>query len=173
MREYSYMSKPSNKTAASLSILFFAAGALLLTTISIFTVPFLGAFQFLVALFFTLAVLILTRYVFKSFLIKIIENEGGKFDLTITECRGKDAKDKVTVCRVSLCNVEKVVVKNKENASELHEAGKGRKIFAYYPDVRPARECFVFVTECGEPLLLKISPDDTLLSLLESAQDKN
>ncbi len=170
MREYSYLSKPSNKTAAHLSVLFFAAGALLLATVSVFNVPFLGAFQFLAALFFTLAVLLLTRYVFKSFLIKIVDSGNGKFDLTVTECRGKDEKNKITVCRVSLSNIEKVAVKTKENQNELRAAEKGRKIFSYYPDIKPERECLVFVTECGEPLLLKISPDDTLLSLLELSQ---
>ncbi len=172
MREYSYLSKPTNKTAARLSVLFFAAGAILLATVSVFTVPFLGAFQFLAALFFTLAVLLLTRYVFKSFLIRIIDNGNENFDLTVTECRGKDGKDKVTVCRISLANIEKVVIKTEKNADELREAEKGRKVFSYYPDIRPERECMVFVTECGEPLLLKISPDDTLLSLLESAAAK-
>lgn len=173
MREYSYMSKPSNTVAARLSILFFAAGAILLLVLSVFTVPFLGAFQFLTALFFTLAVLLLTRYVFKSFLIKIVEIDNGKFDLTVTECRGKGGKDMLTVCRVSLKNIERVVIRTAENKGELKEAEKGRKVFSYYPDIRPERECLVFVTECGEPLLLKISPDDALLSLLESVQAEN
>ena len=122
--------------------------------------------------FFTLAVLLLTRYIFKSFLIKITSNNNGSFDLTVTECRGKDGRDKVTVCRVALKNVERVVLKTKENEKELRNAQKGRKIFSYCPDLCPERVCFVFVTECGEPLLLKISPDDTLLTLLESAQSE-
>ena len=170
MREYSYISKPENKVAARLSVLFFGAGALLLATVSVFTVPFLGAFQFLAALFFTLAVLILTRYVFKSYLIKISESSPGHFDLTVTECKGKENKTQTTVCRVSIDNLEKAVLKTCENKDELSLLEKGRKVFSYCPDLSPERECYLFVTECGEPLLLKISPDDTLLSILLEAQ---
>lgn len=165
--EYSYMSKSSNKIAARLSVLFFGAGGIILAAVSVFSVPFTGAFQFLSALFFTLAVLLLTRYVFKSFLIRIVENGNEGHDLTITECRGKDGKDRATVCRISLANVERVVVRTEENKAALSGEEKGRKVFCYSPDINPERECFVFVTECGEPMLLKFSPDDAILSVLK------
>ena len=134
--------------------------------------PFLGVVQFAAALFFTVAVLLLTRYVFKSFLIKVFESGNGRYDLTITECRGKNEKEKITVCRVSLSNIESVVVKTKENAADLKKREKGRKVFSYCPDICPEVECFVFVTECGEKLLLKLSPDKTMLEILKNAARK-
>ena len=167
MKEYSYMSAPSNKLASRLSGALFGSAVLLLATISVFKVPFLGAFQFVCALLFTLAVLVLTRYVFKSFLIKVFEVGEGRYDLTVTECR---AKEQITVCRISLSNIERVVVKTKENAKELRRSEKGRRVFSYCPDLSPELECFVYVTECGEPLLIKLSPDETLLAILMSSQ---
>ena len=170
MYEHSYLSKPSNKLAIRLSGAFFAAAIITLALISLIRdVPFLGVAQFAAALFFTVAVLLLTRYVFKSFLIKVFESGNGRYDLTVTECRGKNEKEKITVCRVSLSNIESVVVKTKENADDLKKREKGRKVFSYCADLRPATECYIFVTECGEPLLLKLSPDNTLLSILQTA----
>ena len=167
MKEYSYMSSRKNKVATRLSGALFGSAILLLATISVFEVPFLGAFQFACALLFTLAVLVLTRFVFKSFLIKIFEAGEGRYDLTVTECR---AKEQITVCRVSLSNIERVVVKTEENSKELRAAQKGRKVYSYCPDLAPDIECFVFVTECGEPLLIKLSPDKTLLDILMNCQ---
>lgn len=174
MYEYSYHSKPSNKLAIRVSGALFAAAVITLALVSVIkNVPFLGVAQFISTILFTLAVLLLTRYVFKSFLVKIVETGDGRYDLTITECRGKNEKEKITVCRVSLSNIEEVAVKAKENANELKKKTKGRKVYSYCPDLCPETECYVFVTECGEPLLLKLSPDKTLLSILTTASERS
>ena len=169
MREYSYMSKSSNNSAKILSGAFFFCAIVLLASTAAFELPYEGFCQMLCALFFTLAVLVLTRYVFKSFLLSVFPVDDG-FDFTVTECR---AKEKITVCRVSLSNIEKVCILSEENKKELRVAAKGRKVFSYYPDIKPARECFVFVTECGEKFLLKLSPDDIMLDILKSAEQKS
>ena len=162
MREYSYLSKSSNNKAKILSAALFFSAVVLLALSAAFELPYEGIFQMLCALFMTFSVLVLTRYVFKSFLLSVFPCEGG-FDFTVTECR---AKEKITVCRISLSNIERVDILTKENKSELRNAAKGRKVFCYYPQLSPDREVFVFVTECGEKLLLKISPDDTMLDIL-------
>ncbi len=165
MREYSYLSKSSNNIAQILSGALFFGAAVLLASTAAFELPYEGIFQMLCALLFTLSVLLLTRFVFKSFLLSVFPTDAG-FDFTVTECR---AKEKITVCRVSLSNIEKVCVCTEENKKELRAAAKGRKVFSYCPDIRPEVECFVFVTECGEKLLLKLSPDSTMLEILKSA----
>ena len=165
MREYSYMSKSSNKREKILSGALFFSAVVLLASSAVFELPYEGFFQMLCALLFTFEVFLLTRFVFKSFLLSVFPSDAG-FDFTVTECR---AKEKITVCRVSLSNIESVVVKTKENADDLKKREKGRKVFSYCADLRPATECYIFVTECGEPLLLKLSPDNTLLSILQTA----
>lgn len=168
MREYSCFSKSSNNKAKILSAAFFFCGVAILALNSLFELPFAGIFQILCALFMTLSILLLTRYVFKSFLLSVFPCDDG-FDFTVTECR---AKERITVCRVSLSNIERVCVLDEKNKKELREASKGRKVFSYYPQISPEREVFVFVTECGEKLLLKISPDDTMLEILNGAVDE-
>ena len=168
MREYSYLSKSSNNLAQILSGALFFSAAVLLASISVFDLPCEGVLQMLCALLFTLSVLLLTRFIFKSFLLSVFPTDSG-FDFTVTECR---AKEKITVCRISLSNIERVCVCTAENKKELRAAAKGRKVFSYCPDIRPEVECFVFVTECGEKLLLRLSPDKTMLEILKNAADK-
>ena len=168
MQEYSYLSKSSNKKEKMLSAALFFSAVVLIALSAAFELPYEGVFQMLCALLMSFSVLILTRYVFKSFLLSVFYADGS-FDFTVTECR---AKEKITVCRISLSNIERVCVLNDENKKELREAAKGRKVFSYYPELSPKRECFVFVTECEEKLLLKISPDDTMLDILRGAVEE-
>ena len=155
MQEYTYLSKRSNNTAKILSFALFMGGLLLLATTAAFSLPYVGMLQGLCALLFTLSVLFLTRFVFKTFTLRVFANERGEYDFTVTENYGRT---NTTVCRVSLDNIEKVCL--------------GRKIFSYCPDVFPDVQCWVFVTECDEPLLLKISPDEKMLSILRAAADQ-
>ena len=90
-------------------------------------------------------------------------NNWGKFNTL------NDTSYRVNNGIVSLSNIERVCVLDEKNKKELREASKGRKVFSYYPQISPEREVFVFVTECGEKLLLKISPDDTMLEILNGA----
>ena len=169
MREYSYMSKSSNNKEKILSGALFFSAVVLLASSAVFELPYEGIFQMLCALLFTFAVLLLTRFVFKSFLLSVSLSDRD-FDFTVTECR---AKEKITVCRISLSNIERVCLLTDENKKELREAAKGRKSFVYYPEMTPSVKCFVFVTECGEKLLLKLSPDETMLDILKNAAKSN
>jgi putative protease len=56
---------------------------------------------------------------------------------------------------------------SKENAAELKKAARGRKKFSYCPDLFPTGECWVFVTECGEELVLKLYADEAMLRMLK------
>ena len=169
MQEYTYLSKRSNNTAKILSFALFMGGLLLLAATATFSLPYVGMLQGLCALLFTLSVLFLTRFFFKTFTLRVFANERGEYDFTVTENYGRT---NTTVCRVSLDNIEKVCLCTKENLAVLKKESKGRKIFSYCPDVFPDVQCWVFVTECDEPLLLKISPDEKMLSILRAAADK-
>ena len=162
------MSKSTNNSAKILSGAFFFSAIVLLASTAAFELPYEGIFQMLTALLFTFAVLILTRFVFKSFLLSAFATDNG-FDFTVTECR---AKEKITVCRISLSNIERVCLRTELDKKELRAALKGRKVFSYSPDLRAEGECLVFVTECGEKLLLRLCPDATMLDILASAAQK-
>ena len=91
MREYSYLSKSSNNKAKILSAALFFSAVVLLALSSAFELPYEGVFQMLCALFMTFSVLVLTRYVFKSFILSVFPCEGG-FDFTVL-IEGKTMKE--------------------------------------------------------------------------------
>lgn len=168
--EYSYLSKEANGKAKKLSFTcFFAALFLFAATVS-FGIPYKGALQGISFLLFSFSILLLVRFVVKSFLLSVVDTKNGSFDFTVTEKYGKTS---TTVCRVSLSNIEEVIIRTKENKKALRAKAKSRKIFGYCADLSPERECWIFVTECGEPLIIKLSPDDTLLEILSAAAQKN
>ena len=155
MKEYSYHSKRSNNSSTVVSGIFFGIAVLLFASTTLFSdIPFSGAIQLSSAVFFSISVLILTRYVFKSYLIRVFEVGNGNYDLTVTDCRGKNGKNQATVCRVSLCGIEKVIIKTEKTKDEIKERAKGRKVFSYCPDLRPEKECCIFLTECGSMILV-------------------
>lgn len=168
--EYSYLSKAANGKAKKLSFVLFSIGLLIFAAAVSFSLPYEGTLQGISLLLFSFSVLLLIRFVLKSFLLSVFKTDNGSFDFTVTEKYGKTS---TTICRISLSNIETVVIRSKENEKALRAKAKGRRIFSYCPDISPERECWLFVTECDEPLLIKLSPDDTLLEILVNAAQKN
>jgi hypothetical protein len=157
-----------------LSIFLFIAALVLLAFSVIFILPYEGIYQALSTCFFTFSVLIITRYLLKGFVYDVKESSEG-YDLSVTEVRGKSS---ITVCRVSLSNIEaietlKINEKEKKRSLRKKAVKEGRKTFSYFPDMLPQNECLVFVTECGEPYLLKLAADETLINILVNAQKDN
>jgi hypothetical protein len=112
------------------------------------------------------ALALLTRYTFKSFYYTVREGDGeNSLDLVVTECQGKR---EYAVCRIALSSIEEIIVADENNKSELKKKCAGRKIFSYFVELSPKNQCYIFATECGEPLLIKLTPDQTLLSLLKN-----
>ena len=171
MHEYSQKTKCSNNIASIAAATLFIGGLIFLAFVVVFTLPYEGVYQSISILLLTLSLLILNRYKLKSFLY-CVKDTGSGYDLTVTEIKGKTS---ITICRVSLSNIEQVERINDKNSSELKSKAKEehRKIFSYSPDIAPKDECWVFVTECDEPYLLKLCADDTLFELLRLAQKEN
>jgi hypothetical protein len=167
MREYSYSpkSKKNNITAVA-GVCFFTA-AVLYGLICTFDFAFEGVVGIVAVVLFVASMLLLTRYVFRTQVYRVVERDVGSFDLVIDEITGKN---KVSVCRVALANIEKVEIRDEKNAAELKKEARGRKIFSYLPDLFPVGECWVFVTECGEELVIKLYADETLLSMLKAGE---
>ena len=167
MFEYKYTPEHKNKTAKSISSILFFTALILLALVACFDLAYEGIMQSVAVLCAVMLILILTRYQFKKFTYKVFQTEKGDYDLTVDEIMGRSC---VTVCRVSLSNVEKIMIvkKNNEDRERLRCEARGRKTFSYCPDMLPSSECCVFVTECGEKLVIKLSPDETLLSILNN-----
>ena len=167
MREYSFHAKSTNDLAKRLSVTLFVAAFLLLAVIFVFSVPYAGFIEGICVVLLTFAVLLLTRFVYKSFIYRVVMRDDGRFDLTVTERYGKG---ETTVCRVALSGIERIEKLTDKNKKELRAAAKGRKSFSYCPDILSKDEYWVFVTECSEELLIKLAPDEELLAILLYAE---
>ena len=164
MHEYSYSPKAkTNNIKLITGVLFFAA-VILSGLICSVEIKFEGVIGFFAILCFVGSILLLTRYVYRKQIYRIVERNADSYDLVIDEITGKN---KVSVCRVALANRERAHRRDEKNPAELTKAARGRKKFSYCPDLFPVGECWVFVTECGEELVLKIYADDTMLRMLK------
>ena len=167
MHEYSYSPKAkTNNTRLLMGVLFFTA-VILYGIICSVEIKFEGIIGLFAVLCFVGSILLLTRYVYRKQIYRIVERNTDSYDLVIDEITGKN---KVSVCRVALANIERVEIRDEKNAAELKKAARGRKKFSYCPDLFPTGECWVFVTECGEELVLKLYADEILLSMLKAGE---
>ena len=168
MHEYTQMANRTNKIAQNVAAFLFTTALVLLAFSAIFNVSFSGVYQSLSIICLSTGTLILTAYVMRDYRYSVVKNDDGSLDLTVTEVK---KKSNITVCRVSLAGIEAVEIYSKERADELRKKGRGRKTFSYFPEISPPRQCWVYVSECGEDYLLKLVPDDELLRILELAAE--
>ncbi len=158
---YSFTPTKNNKTARGVSVCLFLAAAVLFLSPTLLSLPYkvfwqLGGIACLVG-----GIAILTRFVFKSFRYDVVSNGEG-LDFTVTELQGRG---NVTVCRIAVSNIEKLLILKRgecANEGDLRE----RRRFSYVCEMLSEEECLIFATECGEKLLIKITPDKELIRIL-------
>ncbi len=122
-------------------------------------------------------VFIASRYIMKTLVYMLIENDEGGIDMTVTEVTN-GGKSRITVCRFSLDNIESAenfsaVEKQKKKQAVAEAKKEHRKLFNYCPDPLSDPVCIIKVTECGEPLLIKIAPDAELQGYIAAAVQRN
>ena len=153
-------------------ILISLAAALFFTPLIFPSVPFHWAFQLLGTVAVVAVIYLLTRYVAKSFVYAVIEDDG-QLDFTVTELANGGRKV-TTVCRVAIANIAELHVfdmndpeqklREKEMISTAHH--ESRKAYDYCVDMKTSPVCILLLEECGEPLLIKIASDAKLIELL-------
>ena len=160
---YEITPKKTNKAALyTASIMIITAFlAMLFTTIP--NLPYRSVMQLASVLILGIALMILGRYVYRTYSYAVIQTDEGKLDFTVTEIKRRSS---ITVCRIGLSGIEKVVKVTKENKKSTNSERAGRKVFNYCVDMSPAEQYYIFCEECGESLLIKLSPDEPLFELL-------
>ena len=175
MNLYEYTPTKSNKKAAGIVLILFSlAAGLFLFTIIFPDIKFKWAIQLISIIAFVAVIFIISRYMAKSFVYAIFQNNDGTLDLTVSELTNAGRK-KITVCRIALDSIEEAYLLDRsireqaEKASALQKSAKSeqRKLFNYCPDVNPTEICVILVEECNEKFLLKLSPDSTLWEYLK------
>jgi hypothetical protein len=109
------------------------------------------------------------KYISKTVVYAVVKKKDGELDLTVTEVTN-GGKSRVTVCRISLSNIEEICIFDKGSDTDKIKADKlaarakreGRKVFNYCQNMTPERVCALLVTECEEPLLIRLESDVAL-----------
>lgn len=173
MTVYEYRPEKNNTRIFGIMMIMFSLGAaFFVTPLLVPSVPFHWLFQLLGVVAIIAVIYLLTRYVAKSFVYAVIEDDG-QLDFTVTEITNGGRKS-ITVCRVAIANISELHVfdmndpeqklREKEMISTAHH--ESRKAYDYCADMKTSPVCILLLEECGEPLLIKIAADDRLCSLL-------
>lgn len=172
MHIYDYTPPKNNKKATGVVIiLFFLAAGLFIFTLLI-DIPMPWILQLIAIIAFTAGIFIATRFLAKSFLYSVVQ-QNESLDFTVCEITN-GGRSQITVCRVAVKNIEGAYIINRtKNDSiaiekEIIKAAKHdrRKIFNYCPDINPTTYCIILGEECGEKFLVKLTPDQTLCEYL-------
>jgi hypothetical protein len=177
MTIYEYKPEKNLSRIFGLMIIFIAlAAALFFTPILLPSVLFHWAFQFLGTVAVVAVIYLLARYVAKSFVYAVID-EDGQFDFTVTEL-ANGGKKVTTVCRVAIANITELHVfdmsdpEQKLREKEMISAARheSRKAYDYCADMKTSPVCILLLEECGEPLLIRIASDAKLVEILEGTR---
>lgn len=173
MTVYEYRPEKNNTRIFGIMMIMLSLGAaFFVTPLLVPSVPFHWLFQLLGVVAIIAVIYLLTRYVAKSFVYAVIEDDGS-LDFTVTEITNGGRKA-ITVCRVAIANITELQIFDlrdgeqklceKEIWAEAHR--ESRKCYDYCHDIKTTPVCLIALEECGEPLLIKIAAEDRLCSLL-------
>ena len=175
MKIYEYIPAKNRTRTTGLIIILCAIAAAFFSTPLLFPdLSFKGVFQFVSVICLVGAIFIIARYVAKTFVYSILQNDDGSLDLTVCELTNGNRK-RTTVCRVGINNFtevhllypEKSADRIKEKEICANARSEHRKMYDYCHDIKATPICIILLEECGEPLLIKLSPDETLMRYLE------
>ena len=175
MKIYEYIpSKNRTRIMGTIIILIAVAAAFFSTPLLFPNMSFKGIFQFVSVLCLVGVIFIIARYVAKTFVYSVIQNDDGTLDLTVCELTNGNRK-RTTVCRVGIDNFTEVYLLHPEKSDDrikekeisANARSEHRKSFDYCHDIKATPVCIILLEECGEPLLIKLSPDETLMKYLD------
>ena len=178
MKIYEYIPQKNLTRLGGIIILLSALATALFSTPMLFPeLPFKSIFQFLCVICLVAVVYVIARYIGKSFVYSVILNDDGSRDLTVCELTN-GGRRKTTVCRVGINNFtelhllypEKPEDKIKEKELCGNARAEHRKSYDYCHDIKATPVCIILLEECGEKLLIKLSPDQTLMKYLENKE---
>jgi hypothetical protein len=164
--------KDTKRLTVLTTALFIGAVVMLGVTFAFKDIPYRWAFQLIGLGMLTIGIFYLTRYIKRSFIYALVKTDNGT-DLTVTEINGRHV---ITVCRVAVENIEEIYTACPTDSLETKEAmskakSNKRKFFNYTVDMFGDKCIFILVTECNEPISLKLSYDEGLMEALSTRSE--
>lgn len=158
---YEYMPKANNGKMKGICTGLFA-GAVVLFGASglkdVFPMPWL--MQFVSICMLTVAIMLMGRYLLRYYLYRVEQTRDG-VDFTVDEIT---RRGRVTVCRLSLGALISI-----SRWDEEHKPPKGKKIYNYCVDARPAESWLLTFADGDDMLYIRFSPDDKMRVMFENA----
>lgn len=165
---YEFIPQGSNKKAKNaITALILGGFAIMLVTMTAEEMPFKWAIQTVALVILAAGVLLMTRYVSKSFIYRVAQDED-TLDLSVIELQ---RKSRITVCRMALENISEVHVleasdQDKEKALVATFKADGCKRFNYCIDFKPEKYIWIVADECGESVAVKLTYDEKLCDII-------
>ena len=178
MKIYEYIpTKNLSRLSGLIIISLSLAAALFAMPLLVPTIPFQWVFQLLSVVFLVVALYLYTRYVAKNFAFSIIADEDGDGECDLTVCELSNGnRRRITVCRIGISSIYESHLLHPEIAEESNKQkellararAEHLKLYDYCHDINPSPILILLVEECGEKILIKLSPDEMLLKYLKA-----
>ena len=161
MYEYTPDNRQSKSKRAAICLMVGAA-AMFLAVSAIDAIAFKGVFQIISFLVFGLGILFITKSM-KRVTYRITEPTEEGSDLTVTEIQGKS---RITVCRLSVSGITETLVCGREELVEQKKRirKEKKKFYNYTADIMEEKVIVIHAVECGEPIAVILSYDETLFT---------
>ncbi len=129
--------------------------------------PYHSLMQLFSLIVLSVAIALLGRYEFRTYVYAVTKNGEDGYDLTVTELK---RRSRITVCRIALESIIEIHDVTKENKNIVKELRKGRKLFNYCVDISPARACVLLSDEGGEEIVICLSFIPELCDILKESR---
>lgn len=171
---YEYMpQKNVKKLSGILAILISAAVGFFLFPSLFPDMPMRWIFQLTGMACLVGVIFIVSRYIGRNLVYSIIEDDEG-LDFAVTEVTN-GGRTRVTVCRFAISDIDFIefvgTLPEKKSALDSKAKKEGRKIFNYCAEIGDTNAYYVFLSQSGNDLLVKISPDSVILEYLTKSKE--
>lgn len=163
---YEITPQKSNKKAQQCSAVLLITSFAAMFFSAMTWVAYRSIIQIIALVMMGISVLLLTRYVLSGYTYAIVANDDGSHDITVTELK---RKSRITVCRIGLSSIERVVCVDRSNKEAIAQEAKTYKRFNYCVDIRPDKSICFFAEECEEKFAITLSYDQKLFDILSAA----
>ena len=167
--KYEYIPVPRSNKTKKMATSFFFGGIILFVAGGVKMIPFRSALQLAAIAAFTISILLVGRFLLRSYAYRI-EDFGDGDEFVVDEITRRT--------RYSVCRLEMRKLAATYKRSELSKSERDKKHFNYCPDAfTPEAYILEFIDSnydiTSERIRVAIQPDEKLLAMLNDASEKN
>ena len=165
---YKNTPKIQNGSAKACSLICLLVGAALWILSGAEFVPLTWLVQLCSIIFFAASIYMASLYLLRLYTFSVEQNDklgGDNYDFIITERKGKK---ETVVCRISLDDIVKARIVDKENKKTVERERKKMKCYTYDVQFLPSRQIEITSRWDDDMLSVMITYDEQLLEIIKS-----